>query len=156
MHMRKLFWQVVNGKEKYHLVKWKTICRSKKGGLGVTDIRKQNIKWWKLEMQNGLWQTIVRANQETNILFSRWKVDLMILLAGTVWWMLRKFIFLVDWSSCGLVLWFVFGKALGWIILLWCTLSPYCMTSAKFPISLSNNVLRMVLIFLFEEDFIRI
>jgi hypothetical protein len=43
------------------------VCRSKnKGGLGVKDLRKQNISiitkwWWKLDTQEGLWQQIVRA-----------------------------------------------------------------------------------------------
>ena len=49
------------------MVKWSRICRSKKkGGLGVKDLRKQNISllvkwWWKLEMKQGLCQDIVRA-----------------------------------------------------------------------------------------------
>lgn len=66
-HRRKFFWQGCNKKMRYHLVKWGRICRSRdKGGLGVKDLRKQNISlmvkwWWKLETQNGLWQKIVRA-----------------------------------------------------------------------------------------------
>lgn len=50
----------VVGKKRYHLVKWSQACRSKrKGGLGVKDLRKQNISlltkwWWKLDNDEGL------------------------------------------------------------------------------------------------------
>jgi len=43
------------------------MCKNKKkGGLGIKDIRKMNIsllcKWcWKLETEDGLWQTIIRT-----------------------------------------------------------------------------------------------
>lgn len=53
-------------------MKWRRICRSKeKGGLGIKDLRKQNISlmvkwWWKLETQKGLWQDIVRARYLRN------------------------------------------------------------------------------------------
>ena len=53
--------------KKYNLVKWETVCKSKKkGGLGVKNIRKMNISllckwWWKLETEEGLWQNIVKA-----------------------------------------------------------------------------------------------
>ena len=49
------------------MVKWDRVCRSKKkGGLGVKDLRKQNISllvkwWWKLDKNKGLWQDIVKA-----------------------------------------------------------------------------------------------
>ena len=49
------------------MVKWDCVCRSKKkGGLGVKDLRKQNISllvkwWWKLAKNKGLWQDIVKA-----------------------------------------------------------------------------------------------
>jgi hypothetical protein len=52
--------------KKYHLVKWDTVCTEKnKGGLGILNLRWINIslltKWlWKLEREEGLWQTIVR------------------------------------------------------------------------------------------------
>ena len=55
------------------MVKWGRICRSRdKGGLGVKDLRKQNISlmvkwWWKLETQNGVWQDIVRARYLRNM-----------------------------------------------------------------------------------------
>jgi hypothetical protein len=45
----------------YYMVNCKRVCRSKnKGGLGVKDLRKENIilltKWWrKLETQDGIW-----------------------------------------------------------------------------------------------------
>lgn len=66
-HRCRFFWQGGNGKKNYHLVKWSRICRSKtKDGLGVKDLRKQNISllvkwWWKLDALNGLWQDIVKA-----------------------------------------------------------------------------------------------
>lgn len=56
----------------YYLVKWSRICRSRdKGGLGVKDLRKQNISlmvkwWWKLDTQVGLWQDIVKARYLCN------------------------------------------------------------------------------------------
>ena len=64
---RKIFWQGSSLRKIYHLVKWSRICRSKKkGGLGVKDLRKQNISlltkwWWKLETKQGLWQDVIRA-----------------------------------------------------------------------------------------------
>uniref|UniRef100_A0A8I7B9N1 Reverse transcriptase domain-containing protein n=1 Tax=Hordeum vulgare subsp. vulgare TaxID=112509 RepID=A0A8I7B9N1_HORVV len=63
---RKFFWHR-KGRKGYHMVKWTRVCRSKaKGGLGVKDLRKQNISllakwWWKLEKKKGLWQDIVKA-----------------------------------------------------------------------------------------------
>jgi hypothetical protein len=66
-HRRRFFWAGKKKKRRYHLVKWTRICRSRsKGGLGVKDLHKQNVAllckwWWKLETQDGLWQTIVRA-----------------------------------------------------------------------------------------------
>jgi hypothetical protein len=63
---RTFFWQGGGTKRKYHLIKWPKICKHKrKGGLGIKDIRKMNInllcKWWrKLEVEDGLWQQIVR------------------------------------------------------------------------------------------------
>ena len=63
---RSFFWQGGSQKRKYHLVRWTTICKSKrKGGLGIKDIRKMNISflckwWWKLENEKGLWQQIIQ------------------------------------------------------------------------------------------------
>uniref|UniRef100_A0A453BTU3 Reverse transcriptase domain-containing protein n=1 Tax=Aegilops tauschii subsp. strangulata TaxID=200361 RepID=A0A453BTU3_AEGTS len=71
-HRRKFFWHGCNKKNRYYLVKWKRVCRLKgKGGLGVKDLRKQNIslmvKWWsKLETQIGVWQNLVRARYLQN------------------------------------------------------------------------------------------
>ena len=59
-------------KRTYCMVIWKKVCCSKsKGGLGVKDLRKQNISllvkwWWKLETQDGLWQKIVKAKYLRN------------------------------------------------------------------------------------------
>jgi hypothetical protein len=65
--MRRIFlWQGGSTKRKYHLIKWTKICNSKKkGGLGIKDIRKMNISllckwWWRLDIEDGLWQKIVR------------------------------------------------------------------------------------------------
>jgi hypothetical protein len=66
-HRRRFLWHGKKEKKGYYMVKWSRVCRSKnKGGLGVKDLRKQNISllckwWWKLETQDGLWQTIVKA-----------------------------------------------------------------------------------------------
>uniref|UniRef100_A0A453QG48 Reverse transcriptase zinc-binding domain-containing protein n=1 Tax=Aegilops tauschii subsp. strangulata TaxID=200361 RepID=A0A453QG48_AEGTS len=71
-HRKKFFWQETGGRKRYHLVKWYRICRSKnKGGLGVKDLHEQNISlltkwWWKLEIQQGLWQDVVRAKYFKN------------------------------------------------------------------------------------------
>jgi hypothetical protein len=65
-HRRRFFWACKKKKRNYYMVKWTKVCRSKgKGGLGVKDLRKQNIslmcKWWyKLEKQGDLWQRIMR------------------------------------------------------------------------------------------------
>ena len=71
-HRKKFFWQEIDGRRRYHLVRWSRICRSKnKGGLGVKDLHRQNISlltkwWWKLETQHGLWQEIIRAKYFRN------------------------------------------------------------------------------------------
>ena len=71
-HQRKFFWQNKSKKKKYYMVKWKRVCKSKKkGGLGVKDLRKQNLSllvkwWWKLETQDGLWQRIAKAKYLRN------------------------------------------------------------------------------------------
>lgn len=82
------------------MVRWTRICRSKeKSGLGIKVLRKQNISllvkwWWKLETQNGLWQTVILS--ERNILrdtvLPLLRLDLTILLAGKPSWKLRMFI----------------------------------------------------------------
>jgi hypothetical protein len=63
---KRFLWCGGNNIKKYHLVKWDTVCTEKnKGGFGILNLRWMNIslltKWlWKLEMEEGLWQTIVR------------------------------------------------------------------------------------------------
>jgi hypothetical protein len=58
------FWQGGHSVRKYHLVKWKILCRPKdREGLGIKNLDKMNIcKWWrKLENNDGLWQDNVHA-----------------------------------------------------------------------------------------------
>lgn len=63
---RTFFWQGGHTKRKNYLVKWVKVCKcKKKGGLGIKDIRKMNLSllckwWWKLEVESGLWQDIVK------------------------------------------------------------------------------------------------
>jgi hypothetical protein len=50
-HRRRFFWAGKKKERGYYMVKWTKICRSNsKGGIGVKDLRKQNIsllfKWW--------------------------------------------------------------------------------------------------------------
>ena len=53
---------------KYHLVRWGVLCKSKKKeGLGIEDIWKMGISllskwWWKLETEDGIWQTWLQTN----------------------------------------------------------------------------------------------
>lgn len=61
----RFFWEKVDGKQRYHMVNWPTICSPKeKGGLGVINTRIMNwclmAKWaWKiLTGQGGLWLQI--------------------------------------------------------------------------------------------------
>jgi hypothetical protein len=62
---RRFFWQGGGTINKYHLLKWEKICKSKKkGGLGIKNLRKMNISllskwWWKLEKEEGLWQQLI-------------------------------------------------------------------------------------------------
>jgi hypothetical protein len=59
-HRHHFFWHGKKLKKGYYMGNWCKVCRSKKkGGLGVLDLRKQNISllskwWWKLDTQNGL------------------------------------------------------------------------------------------------------
>jgi hypothetical protein len=63
---RTFFWQGGHAKRKYHLVKWIKVCKcKKKGGLGIKSLKKMNLSllckwWWKLEIEDGLWQKIVK------------------------------------------------------------------------------------------------
>jgi hypothetical protein len=69
---RKFFWHGGSLKKKYHLLQWGKICRSKKkGGLGIKNLRKLNVRllckwWWALENEEGLWQDIVRFKYVNN------------------------------------------------------------------------------------------
>ena len=53
---------------KYHLIRWGVLCKSKKKeGLGIEDIWKMGISllskwWWKLETEDGIWQTWLQTN----------------------------------------------------------------------------------------------
>jgi hypothetical protein len=66
IYRKRLLWNGGSSKNKYHLVKWDTVCTAKNiGGLGILNLRWMNIslltKWlWKLEKEDGLWQTIVK------------------------------------------------------------------------------------------------
>jgi hypothetical protein len=43
-HRKRFFWQKRKDKKSYYMVKWSKVCRSKKkGGLGIKDLRRQNI-----------------------------------------------------------------------------------------------------------------
>jgi hypothetical protein len=59
-------------RKKYYLVRWIKICRTKKkGGLGVKDLRHMNLSllcrwWWKLEKDDGIWQTIAKQKYVKN------------------------------------------------------------------------------------------
>jgi hypothetical protein len=40
---RTFFCQGGHAKRKFHLARWIKICKSKKGGLGIKDVRKMNL-----------------------------------------------------------------------------------------------------------------
>ena len=69
---RPFFWQGNGLKRKYHLIKWETLCKSKKKGvLGIKRTRKLNLSllckwWWKLDTEEDLWQDIVKKNYIKN------------------------------------------------------------------------------------------
>ena len=52
-------------RKKYHLINWKTWCKPRDlDGLGIINLEIMNkallAKWfWKLEIEDGLWQTIL-------------------------------------------------------------------------------------------------
>ena len=64
--MRSFLWTGGTGKRKYHLVKWKLICKPRsKRGLGVKNLSLFNISlmckwWWKLETGDGPWQSFMK------------------------------------------------------------------------------------------------
>jgi hypothetical protein len=59
MHIKRMVWQQLDDRRKYHLVNWDTMCLPKDcGGLGVLDLGSMNklmlCKWvWKLENIEG-------------------------------------------------------------------------------------------------------
>ena len=64
----RFFWRCASDNFKYHMVKWKAVCRPKDyGGLGVLDTRTMNIcllsKWfWKMNMaKDELWFRLLKA-----------------------------------------------------------------------------------------------
>ena len=69
---RPFFWQGNGLKRKYHLIRWETLCKSKKKGvLGIKRTRKLNLSllckwWWKLDTEEDLWQDIVKKNYIKN------------------------------------------------------------------------------------------
>jgi hypothetical protein len=66
IYRKRLLWYGGCNNKKYHQVKWDSVCTPKdSGGLCILDLRCMNIslltKWlWKLEKDEGLWQTIVK------------------------------------------------------------------------------------------------
>src|SRR3954464_7438321 len=87
---RAFFWYGKVGKRKYHLVKWKYVCRPrKKGGLGVKNIRLFNICllckwWWRLEAEEGPWQVFVRKKYMKKGGINAVKQSRVILPAGMI------------------------------------------------------------------------
>ena len=67
MARKKFLWSGEKDKNKYHLVKWQTVCMPKEqGGLGIIDLDLMNIallsKWlWKMFNETGPWQEMLEA-----------------------------------------------------------------------------------------------
>jgi hypothetical protein len=65
LHRKRMVWDEIDGKKRYHLVNWHTVCLPKDcGGLGVLDLPTMNksllCKWlWKLENTKGIWQQML-------------------------------------------------------------------------------------------------
>jgi hypothetical protein len=63
--MKRMIWQEMDEKKKYHLVKWDKVCLPKdRGGLEALDLATMNksllCKWrWKLENTEGSWQQLM-------------------------------------------------------------------------------------------------
>jgi hypothetical protein len=66
IYRKRVMWYGGSNNKKYYLVNWDSICTPKdSGGLGILNLICMNIslltKWlWKLEKEEGLWQTIVK------------------------------------------------------------------------------------------------
>ena len=65
--IRRFFWQGTGTRKKYYMVKWTLINKPKsKGGLGIKNLKLFNISllckwWWRLENEEGIWQSLVKA-----------------------------------------------------------------------------------------------
>jgi hypothetical protein len=72
LHRKRMLWQEIDDKKRYHLVNWHTVCLPKdRGGLGVLDLTTMNksllCKWlWKLENTQGTWQTMLSRKYLAN------------------------------------------------------------------------------------------
>jgi hypothetical protein len=80
IHMKRMVWQKIDDKKRYHLVNWHTVCLPKDcGGLGVLDLTTMNksllCKWlWKLENTEGTWQTMLSRKYLANQVLSQAKM----------------------------------------------------------------------------------
>jgi hypothetical protein len=65
LHRKRMVWHEIDGKNRYHMVNWRTVCLPKDcGGLGVLDLATMNksllCKWlWRLENTEGTWQQLL-------------------------------------------------------------------------------------------------
>jgi hypothetical protein len=72
IHRKRMAWQELDDRKRYHLVNWHTVCLPKDcGGLGVLDLTTMNkslmCKWlWKLETTQGTWQTMLSRKYLAN------------------------------------------------------------------------------------------
>lgn len=73
-HRGGFYWNSVDNKRKYRLVKWQLMCKPKNlGGLGIINTRVMNIYllvkwWWKIMMVGAdvLWSSILKAKYYPN------------------------------------------------------------------------------------------
>jgi hypothetical protein len=105
--------------KKYHLVKWDTVCNAKDiGGLGILNLRWMNIslltKWlWKLEKEDGLWQTIVKEKYMKGKPLSVLKKNKEIFNFGVALWIVRRSIAITEKWRLEMVMRLVFGGTNG-------------------------------------------
>ena len=65
IYRKRVLWQGGHQSNKFHLVKWSSMCSPKsQGGLGILNLEYMNdallTKWlWNIENSNGLWQKII-------------------------------------------------------------------------------------------------
>jgi hypothetical protein len=75
LHRKRMVWDEIDSKKRYHLVNWHTICLPKDcGGLGVLDLPTMNksllCKWlWKLENTEEIWQQMLTKKNTRVIRF---------------------------------------------------------------------------------------